>query len=308
LEALDACRQGESALGEQPAKDAGPWWDEWLGLQVQKVWAHYWLAQWPEMEQVVHKVGPVVQERGDAASRVRFLWASILMRLRKHRYAVSEEMLADQREALAASREWGDPKAECENQFELGFLYVWRREMDEAEQHLQAGLALAETRGIVRMRTLSLTYLTVLRRFGGREDEVLSYALRAQAAAEAAHMPDYVAAAKGNRAWLAWRRRDLPAAELLGRDAVALWQQSPLVYPFQWQALWPLAGAALAQGREEEAWAHVRALLDPKQQLLPEEMNAALEAALRAHAESRAAAAHRHLDQAVELAREMGYL
>ena len=120
-------------------------------------------------------------------------------------------------------------------------------------------------------------------------DGVLSYALRAQEAAEAAHMPDYVAAAKGNQAWLAWRRRDLPAAEQRGQEALALWRQSPLVYPFQWQALWPLIAVALARGREDEAWAHAQALLEPTQQRLPDELNAALEAAVQAKRRTRPA-------------------
>jgi DNA-binding SARP family transcriptional activator len=308
MEALDACRQAEIALGEQPHPNGSSWWDEWLEVQVQQVWAHYWLAQWPEMEELVHKVRPAVQERGGAANRMRFLVATILMHLRQYRYTVSDEMLANQREALAASREWSDPKAVSENEFELGFLLLWRRELDKAEEHLQAGLELAEARGDVRLRTLSLTYLTIVRRFRGREAEVLSYAQHAQAAAEAAHMPDYVAAAQGNQAWLAWRRQDLLAAEQRGQEALALWRQSPLVYPFQWQALWPLVASALARGRDEEACAHAQALLEPKQQRLPDGLNAVLEAAVQAKAEEQAGAARRHLDRAMELAREMGYL
>ena len=30
------------------------WWDEWIDVQVERVWAHYWLAQWPEMEALVN--------------------------------------------------------------------------------------------------------------------------------------------------------------------------------------------------------------------------------------------------------------
>jgi DNA-binding SARP family transcriptional activator len=307
-ESLDACRRAEIALGQQPDEDAGPWWAEWIEVQVEQVWAHYWLAQWPEMEDLVHKVHPAVQERGRAASRLRFLMASCLMHLRRERYAVSDEMLANSREALALSREWGDLKTRIDCQFELGFLHLWRRELDEAEEHLQAALGLAEASGAIWMQTLSLTYLTVLRRFRGREDEVLDYALRAREAAEAAHMPDYVAAARGNQAWVAWRRQNLRAAEQKGQEALLLWRQSPLVYPFQWQALWPLVGVALARGREDEAWTYAQALLEPKQQRLPDGLNAALEAALQARAEEQASAARRHLDRALELAREMGYL
>jgi DNA-binding SARP family transcriptional activator len=308
VDALDACQRAEIALGEQSGEDTGRWWDEWLEVQVEKVWAHYWLAQWPEMDALVNKIQPVVQERGSVAGRMRYLMASCLMHLRRERYTVSDEMLANSRESLAASREWGSLKTRIECQFELGFLHLWRRELDEAEQHLQAALELAETSGNLPLRAIILTYLTVLSRFRGRIDGVLDNAIRAQRAAEAAQMPDYVAAARANQAWFAWRKRDLPAAEQKGHTALMLWRQSPLVYPFQWQALWPLIGVALAQGREDEAWAYIQALLESTQQRLPEGLNTSLEAAVQAKAKHQAGVARSHLNRAMPLARELGYL
>jgi tetratricopeptide (TPR) repeat protein len=260
------------------------------------------------MEELVHEVHPVVQERGRAASRLRFLMASCLMHLRRERYAVSDEMLANSREALRLSREWGNLKTRIDCQFELGFLHLWRHELDEAEEYLQATLGLAKASGAVWMQTLSLTYLTVLYRFRGQMDEVWSHALRAQEVAEAARMPDYVAAAKGNQAWVDWRRRGLTAAEQRGQEALGLWRESPLVYPFQWQALWPLVAVALARGRKEEAWAYAKALLEPTQQRLPDALDAALVAAVQAKTQDQAEVADLHLDQALSLAREMGYL
>jgi DNA-binding SARP family transcriptional activator/tetratricopeptide (TPR) repeat protein len=307
-DALAACHRAEVALGERPDADDDRWWAEWLEVQVDRVWAHYWLAQWPEMNELVNKARPVVQERGSVASRARFLMASCLMHLRKDRYSVSDEMLANSREALAASEEWGSLKSRIDCQFELGFLHLWRREFDEAEENLQIALRLAETAGVLPMRTLGLTYLTILRRFRGQINEVRSYAMNAQAAAEAAHMPDYVAAAKGNQAWVAWRRPDLSAAEQRGQEALCIWRQSPLVYPFQWLALWPLITVVLARGREDEVWAYAQALLESTQQRLPDELNNALVAALQTKAEGRAGDARAHLDRALVLASEMGYL
>jgi DNA-binding SARP family transcriptional activator len=307
-EALDACRRAETALGGHPGEDTSRWWDEWLEVQVERVWAHYWLAQWPEMDALLSSVEPVVQEYGGAASRARFLTASCLRHMRRHRYLVSDELLATARDALSASREWGDLEAITECHFEVGFLHLWRREFEAAEENLQIALKMAEACGVVWIRIIALTYLTVLRRFRGEADEVVSYAQRAQEAADAAHMPDYVAAAKGNQAWVAWRRRDLPAAEQRGQEALGLWRESPLVYPFQWQALWSLVAVALARGCDEEAWAHVQALLERTQQRLPDSLNSVLEAALQARTEGQANAARHHLDRALELAQEMGYL
>jgi DNA-binding SARP family transcriptional activator len=308
MEALAACNRAEIALGKQLSANDSFWWMEWIEVQVERVWAHYWLAQWPEMEALVNRVQPLVQESGRSANRARFLMASILMHLRRERYEVSDEMLTVSYESLVASQEWGDLKTRVECQFEFGFLHLWRRELDEAEENLQATLKLAETSGIVPMQVLSLTYLTVLYRFRNQVDEVLDHVLLAQAAAGAAKMPDYVAAARGNQAWLAWRSNDLTTAEQKGQESLEMWHQSPLVYPFQWQALWPLIGVVLAQCRDDEVWDYIQKLLEPTQQFLPDELNTTLEAAVQAKIMNQTDVARSHLDRAVVLAREMGYL
>ena len=307
-EALAVCNQAESALGEQPETKDSAWLREWIDVQVERIWAHYWLAQWPEMETLVNKAQPVVQEIGGPASRARFLMASCLMHLRRERYTVSNEMLVDLNEALAASREWGDFKTMVECQFEAGFLHLWRGELEEAEEGLREALELTETSGIVPLETLSLTYLTVLYRFRDQIDSVLKYALRSQELAETAHMPDYVAAAKGNQAWLAWRRGDFATAEQRGQEALKIWHHSPLVYPFQWQALWPLIGAAMRRGLDEETWIYIKMLLDPLQQLLPDKLNHVMVAAVQAKENGQVQAASQHLAYAVDIAREIGYL
>jgi hypothetical protein len=121
-------------------------------------------------------------------------------------------------------------------------------------------------------------------------------------------MPDYVAAARANRAWLASRSRDFSGAEQNVRAALAFWQQSPLVYPFQWLALWPLIAVLLARGKEEDTWANIQALLDPMQQRLPDELYNALDGARQGMEKGDLRLARAQRDHAVEIARQMGYL
>jgi eukaryotic-like serine/threonine-protein kinase len=230
------------------------------------------------------------------------------LHLRKERYVVSDQMLADSREALEASRELGYIRAEVDCQFELGFLLLWRKEFEEAEELLQATYELTKISGIMPQRTLSLTYLTVLYRFRGKLDETLEQAHRAQETAEVAHMPDYVAAAKGNQAWVAWRRQEFQTAQQMAEEALKLWQQSPLVYPFQWQALWPLIGVAMRRGEEAAAWAHIKALLEPMQQKLPDRLNDLLESALQAQAKQQDETSYINMEQAMTAAQQLGYL
>ncbi|NJD59724.1 MAG: 6-hydroxy-D-nicotine oxidase [Anaerolineae bacterium] len=307
-EALSACNQAEAELGMQAEREQADWWREWTEVQVERIWAYYWLAHWPEMELLVDKTQPVVQELGGARLKARFLMAPCLLHLRRERYVVSAALLDDAVEAVAASREWGDLKTRIECRFELGFLHLWRRELDEAEENLQAALELIEISGFVPMRVLSLTYLTVVNRFRGKVDETSDLAIRAQIGAETAHMPDYIAAAKGNLAWVAWRKQDLDLARELCLDAVQVWQQSPMQYPFQWQALWTLIGVTSELGNWDEAWFYVSKLIEPTQQLLPEEINMSLEATIEAKTQGNEILARSHLECTITAARQRGYL
>lgn len=307
-ETLDACLQAEIALRKQPDKETSLWWQEWIDVQAEKVWAHYWLAQWNEMEALLNQAEPFVKEGGSAASRERFLTASCLMLMRRDRYVVSDQILSTALEALHASRESGDLKATTNCQFEVGFLYLWRREFDAAEANLQSALTLAETYGVAWIRTITLNYLAVLRRFQGQVDAVRDYAQRTEEAALTTQMPDYVAAANGNLAWVAWRQGNPAEAEARSQAALQQWRKSAIVYPFLWIGLWPLLAVSLARGWEGEAWSQVQALLEPKQQRLPDALDVALAIAFQAKESGLAGEALLHLDRAMGLAREMGYL
>jgi DNA-binding SARP family transcriptional activator len=281
LKTLDACERAERILGKQPTQDINQWWDEWIDVQIEKVWAFYWSAKWQDLEELVDRISLVVKARANAFSRVRFLKASCLTNLRKYRYFVTEEMLENSRENLATSREYCSLSNQMECLFELGFLHLWRHEFDQAEENLKLSLELTESIGNLAFQTLCLTYLTVLYRFRGRLKEVLNFALRAKQVAETAQMPDYEAAAAANLAWFNWRKGDLIEAERLSREALNIWQNSPLVYPFQWMALWPQIGFAMAENRGEDVNGLFQKLLAPTQQILPEELDKAIKKAIQ---------------------------
>ena len=212
-DALNACLRAEEALGTRPTSDAGAWLRERLDVQLDRVWALYWLADWPAMEELVHAVEPTLDQVGGAAARTRVLTAKCLMWLRRDRYVISEELVALAHESLSAAREWGDLKSIADQQFEVAFVHLWRRELAQAREALLAALELGEACGSPWVRALALTYLTVAHRLGGDVLATQATAPLAAQAASAAHMPDYVATASGNLAWVALRRGDLASAE-----------------------------------------------------------------------------------------------
>jgi hypothetical protein len=156
-----------------------------------------------------------------------------------------------------------------------------------------------------------MNYLTILYRKRGQSERVRQYASRTHAAAETAQMPEYTGMAKANLAWAAWQEGDLALAESEGRAALDLWDRLPAAHSscvFQWAALCPLVGIALAQDRTCDAVAYARRLLEPTQQRLPDRLAAVIDRAITAWEEENPSAAHASLHQAIELAQELDYL
>jgi tetratricopeptide (TPR) repeat protein len=121
-------------------------------------------------------------------------------------------------------------------------------------------------------------------------------------------MINYLAAARGNQAWVYWREGDLARAESEANAALDLWGQVPFVYPFHWTALWPLLAIAVEKGQFDRAIEYARGLLKPEQQRLPDKITETLEAVIYAVQDDRPEAAHLGLKIALELAKEIGYL
>ena len=221
---------------------------------------------------------------------------------------VLEESLGYARSALAARQESGSATEIAFARFQLGFAYLFYGDLDEAEAHMQAALVVGERAGDVVLQSRCLTFLTVVYRKDGQVEETSRYASRALRVAASLHWHEDVAMARANLAWVAWCQGNLSEAQANARAALDGWKALQVDYPFHWTALWPLISIALAQDQFSEAINYVRGLLAPQQLLLPDALRAIVEAATQAWDSGRLEAAYAHLQQAVALAGEIGYL
>jgi tetratricopeptide (TPR) repeat protein len=300
----------QAVLGQGSAESTSEWWQEWVQIQLERMWMYYWLGQWREMSELA-EMRTVVEQYGTSKQCVSFFLALASMNNRRDRYMVSEETIDHCQIALAISQESEDPGEIAWARFMLGFSQLWFGDLDEAEHQIQAALALARQTGDVVHQSRCLTYLTVLYRKRGQLGKTHRYASRSLKAAVAGQMVEYSGMAKANLAWVAWREGDLARTESNAEAALDLWLRLPAAHSscaFQWTALWPLAGVALARDRTSEASKLVGALLEPTQQRLPDVLVAVVQEALKAWAGDELEAARAHLGQALKLAEAMGYL
>jgi tetratricopeptide (TPR) repeat protein len=310
-DAFQAYALAETALEEGAIGSTLEWHEEWVQIQLERMWMYYWLGQWPEMSELARQVRSSVEQYGTPTQCISFFLCLASRNNRRDRYLVCDETLAFCQTALAISLEAENPSEIAWARFMLGFTKLWHGDLDGAEKQMQAALAQAEQTGDVVHQARCLNYLTILYRKRGQLDQVRQYVSRSLAAAIAGEMDEYIGMAKANLAWVAWRQGELAQAEAGGRAALEIWQQLPSAHSscaFQWAALWPLIGVALARDRTSEAVECAQGLLEPTQQCLPDPLTTRVEKAILSWKEGDPHAAYANLDRALALAQELDYL
>lgn len=303
----------DALSGAAPIHASHPpaWWEEWLQLQLEIDLVHYWLAETAESMRLQQEIQPLVEQYGTAGQRATFFQRRTQLELRRHRSIATAEAVAYARRSLALYTAAAMGESLPAAHFMLGFTLLWHDDLAEAAAELEEALRHATQTGDRSLQARALTYLTIVARRGEQVARAATLAGEALAVATAAHMPEYVALARANQAWLAWRKRDLAAVREDAHAAQALWQQLPVTHasaPFQWTALWPLIAAALATDDPATALDAVHQLLDPHQQQLPAAVEAPLTSALQAEADGNRNAAMAEIQAALCAAQKLHYL
>jgi hypothetical protein len=298
----------EASLGAEAVAPVEEWWRERVQVYLDRLWVSYWLNRVDEMRILVDSVRPIIDERGTTYQRVRFFHLLAMMNIRIERYVPSAETLAYARAAMTASDELNNLGESAAARFVLFFATVLHGALDEAEEHGLAVLKAAELTGAIPLRARCLTYLTVIARRRGDLAATRAWGTKCFGAASTGKMNEYLGVAHANLAWLAWREGDLESAERIGLLALETWRPQAVCYPLQWMALWPLLAIDVERDRIAEAVERARALVDPKQQRLPEALESALHAGISTWSSSGSPAARTHLTKALDSAQQLGFL
>lgn len=307
--ALAVYDEAENSLGPEPTVPDIAWWQEWIQIQVDRMWLRYVRNEVTELNALIEKTQPCLEQFGTPAQRYGFYRGVTLAAFRRERYQMSEQTLAAAQTGLTHAQASNNLSIIAEAQFLVGLCQAHRGQWAMAEEQMLAGVKLSEQVGNVTTLARTLTHLTNLYRRCGRMVEVREFNAQTLKVAKAGQLREYIAAAQANTAWLAWRAGQLTEAQHQSEAAVESWQKiAHFKYPFQWTALWTLLAMAVAQGRLPEAVDYVRQLIAPVQIKLPDTITTKLTDAIGAWEQDRREDAHAHLGQAVRLAQETGYL
>jgi tetratricopeptide (TPR) repeat protein len=305
LKALDA---SEDDLKMHLDQQSQAWWHEFIQVQLERMWVFYWLAEIQHLNDLTSETGPLIEQHGSQTQRGKFFYMLMLYRLRRDRYAPKEATVKYAEAALTAIEGSDDVGEVTAIQFGTGFAFLWLGNLDLAEKQMTKALLMARRRGDSLNQVLCLTYLTIIHRKRGDLDKVADYNLQAMETATAARMSPYIAMARANRAWIAWRHGDYSTVRADALAALELWQQDQGSYAFQWAAICPLISVSLTEKKISEAIEYARMLFKPPQQLLPSDLSKLVEQAIAAWERDDVNGASTLLHSALKLAEELKYL
>ncbi len=295
-----------AALSDAPgAGEEALWRHEGNTTPLERVWAHYWLAQVDAMAALVERVRPAAEAHEAAALRSRFYQAMAHQDLRRGRYLIEPETVALAREAARLAAQLPEIPLRAAAWFPLGFVLTFSGAPTEGAAALEEARSTARRVGDVTMELRAVAYLAVAHRFAGDVDATRSLAEASLALARRLAMNDYVGVALANLGWTHWRCGDPAQARTTFVAALAAWDAlgEQYTYPMQWLGRLPMVALCADEGDALGVREQAIVMLGPLQHLLPERLTAALDgvAGARPHSASDASAV-------LEAARGCGYL
>jgi class 3 adenylate cyclase/tetratricopeptide (TPR) repeat protein len=304
-EAFDAAA---ALLGDDPQQMDDGTVEQWLELMLDGRVALHGMRYEPDRALAALDAARPVLDRGTPARKHAFYKGFAMQRLIRNRYRTDDADVAIMWQSLETAKLTGEEKDAGYATHFLGWVHWLRGDLAEAQDLTQQALSMAERIGEILLLGMSLVGLALIAMRRHDTEAVRSLVPRAAAAAAAIGATEYVAGGKACQAWLAWQDgRPADVIKLAGEYREIGSTTFGSCARYQWVYLWPLIGAQLAVGATAEAVAAARQILDPSQQLLPDELTTALRAACETWDEGEAEEAAGALSAALGLAHQLHY-
>jgi eukaryotic-like serine/threonine-protein kinase len=304
--AVAAFDAAEALLGGDPSGWDDATVDQWLEMMLDgRASVHSMRFEPDLMLATLERARPLLESRGSPARRQIFHWQVTMQELIRHRFRVEDADIARLRTSIEFADQTADEKDVGYATYFLGWALWLRGDLTEAKQQLEKALAMGERIGERHLLVTSLLALTLTALRRHDTEAVRTLIPRARMAGKDGI---YVALTVAAQAWLAWQDgHPDEVIRLAGR--IAEFDLRALVTGgrYRWVYLFPLIAARLQSGEAAAAVAAARQIVDPAQQLLPDDLMAALDAACAAWDRGEAGPAADGLADALRLAHELQF-
>jgi tetratricopeptide (TPR) repeat protein len=301
--AIQAYQSAEDTLGGVTEESAIETVSLWLDLQLDIVWAYYWMIDVLSMIKTLERVEPVIEHSATALQRATYYIRLTTMEFARDRYHPNDLALEHSRQGLAAAQEAGDLVTLGMAYFILGFCHKWRMEFDDAIHFMQEGIRIAERIGDMERRVLCSTYITCSYRAKKDVEAVKTCTERSMVVANEAKMPFYKNIALANLAWVDFMEGDLEQAEGLARQAMELIQVKVLRHLTNWLLL----SISLKRGRLDQAVKLGEEIVHPSQVRISNSLDAVIRSSISMYKGGEFDQAKESFEVGVKMAQDMGY-
>jgi tetratricopeptide (TPR) repeat protein len=299
----------EALLGDDPDGWDDATADQWLEMMIDGRAAIHSMRSEPDLlRATLERARPMLEARGTSARRHVFDRQIAFEGLIRQRYRVEDADVAGLRRSVELAE-----RTEEEREKDLGYATyflgwaLWLRgELTEARERSEKALAMAERIGETHLRSISLMalILTALR----EHDPESVRALLPRATAAAHDDSSVVSGVMACQSWLAWQDGH-PDEVIRLAGQIEQFESATMAFGgrHRWVYLFPLIAAQLRAEDTAAAIGAARQILEPSQQLLPDDLMAALDTARAAWEAGEPDAAAADLAGALDLARDLNY-
>lgn len=253
---------------------------EWIDLQLDRMGALYFGSRLPELMAVIEEARTIIEEHSTLVQKARWFESLVLLDLRRYRfYQLPYETLENGKNQVEAA--WGSRNRRVLGRATtmLGFVHLWRDELDEAEQCLLNGLRDVEAVGDVDTQFINMNYLALIGRKRGEVEFTMEWAQRTIALADKSKSFFYKIPALGSIAWSHTRMGNDQQAQVCLQEAFALSSETA-VSPLQFMTLGPALSIDVRNKNWDAAIQNTKVLLHPSQQRMPVEVQDTMEQAV----------------------------
>ena len=303
-----AYAQAEKELAADAQRENARWQEEKIQIQLGRMHLLYWQGMAAEMRKVAKEYQSAAEQYGSPIQRSKIFLMQSLSLLTESRYRPSEECQMLAQRAVNASEGSVEFSETAHIWFVLGLVNVFRGNFSEAIAHCDAALRLARRCGDSVTEARCLSYLTVAHRRAGHIEEARSFAEETCMLAKKIDMVEYIAMAKANLAWIAWKEKRFDDCEKLGNEALELWHGMDDPYSFDWMALWPLIATTLARNDTNSAVKLADGLFSDRQHPIDEEVMSATKHAIDSWRKGEATLAESQMKEALNVAERHYYI
>jgi tetratricopeptide (TPR) repeat protein len=307
--AAAALHAAEALLGDDPGGGDDATVDQWLEILVDGRADMHVMRFEPDLAlAALEAARPLLEARGTPARWTVFNRIFTLQRLLRNRFRVDDEDIAALRSSVEAAEHTGEEKDLGYAVDFLGWALWLRGDLRAARENLEKAHAMAERIGETNLHAVSVLALTLTALRQHDTEQVRALLPHAMAVAWAADTGSRIAGPMACQAWLAWQDGDPDevirlAAEIGSLDLTTIGSGAR----YRWVYLFPLIAARLHTGAVADAVAAARQIIDPAQQLLADEVMAALAAACASWQAAEPEAARARLAAALTLAGDHGF-